>query len=146
MQALFAAFGLDWRLLLINLLNFGLLLFALWYFLYGPLTHMLEERRRRVAQGVSDAQEAERKLRDIESARAHMLAEAGKEADEVIAAARAGAQEKGREIVAQSEASAAALLKDAQAQAEELEREAIERSKQEVAKLIVLGIERTAHK
>ncbi len=144
MSDLFAAFGIDWRLLVINLINFGLLLSALWYFLYAPLTNMLEERRRKVAEGVADADEAARQLADIESSRADMLAKAGSEADEVIAAARSAAQAKGHEIVSASEASAQALLKDAEAQAAELKREAIEESKQEVAKLIVLGMEKMA--
>ena len=43
MGQVLAAFGIDWRLLLINSINFGLLLLALWYFLYGPLMKMLEE-------------------------------------------------------------------------------------------------------
>ncbi len=142
MSDLFAAFGIDWRLLVINLINFGLLLGALWYFLYTPLTNMLEERRRKMAQGVADAEEAKRQLNEIESSRADMLAKAGSEADEVIASARNAAQQKGHEIVSASEASAQALLKDAEAQATELKREAIEQSKQEVAKLIVLGMEK----
>jgi F-type H+-transporting ATPase subunit b len=142
MSDLFAAFGIDWRLLVINLINFGLLLAALWYFLYEPLTSMLETRRRKMAQGVADAEEAKRQLSEIEGSRADMLAKAGSEADEVIASARAAAQQKGQEIVSASEASAQALLKDAEAQATELKREAIEQSKQEVAKLIVLGMEK----
>lgn len=142
MSDLFAAFGIDWRLLVINLINFGLLLAALWYFLYEPLTSMLETRRRKMAQGVADAEEAKRQLSEIEGSRADMLAKAGSEADEVIASARVAAQQKGQEIVSASEASAQALLKDAEAQATELKREAIEQSKQEVAKLIVLGMEK----
>lgn len=142
MSDLFAAFGIDWRLLVINLINFGLLLAALWYFLYEPLTSMLETRRRKMAQGVADAEEAKRQLSEIEGSRAEMLAKAGSEADEVIASARVAAQQKGQEIVSASEASAQALLKDAEAQAIELKREAIEQSKQEVAKLIVLGMEK----
>ncbi len=144
MSDLFSAFGIDWRLLVINLINFGLLLAALWYFLYTPLTNMLEERRRKVSEGVADAEEAKRQLSDIEHSRAGMLAKAGSEADEVIASARTAAQQKGHEIVSASEASAQALLRDAQAQAAELKREAIEESKQEVAKLIVLGMEKMA--
>jgi F-type H+-transporting ATPase subunit b len=144
MSDLFSAFGIDWRLLVINLINFGLLLAALWYFLYTPLMNMLEERRRTMAEGVADAEEARRQLEEIEQSRAAMLAKAGSEADEVIASARVAAQAKGGEIVSASEASAHALLKDAEAQAQELKREAIEQSKQEVAKLIVLGMEKMA--
>jgi F-type H+-transporting ATPase subunit b len=146
MDQLFAAFGIDWRLLVVNLINFGLLLAALWYFLYGPLTKMLEDRRRRLAEGVTAANEADRKLAEIEGSRADMLASAGKEADDVIAAARAAGATKQHEIVSAAEASANAILSDAQAQAVELKREAIEESKQEVAKLIVLGMEKALKK
>lgn len=144
MQQLFAAFGIDWRLLLINFLNFGILLWVLWYFLYGPLTKTLEARRQRMIEGVHNAHEADKRLEEINASRAGMLADAGKEADEVLAQARAAAMTKEHELLAQSEASAAALLKEAEAQAAEMKREAIAESKQEVAKLIVLGMERMA--
>ena len=143
MNELFAAFGIDWRLLLINFFNFGLLLFLLWYFLYEPLTKMLEERRGVVTEGVHNAHRAQKALQEIEQSRIDMLAQASQEADAIVAQARAAAADKGREIVAQNEAAAANLLKEAQAQATQLEREAIARSKEEVAKLIVLGMEKT---
>ena len=142
MSQLFAAFGIDWRLLLINLLNFGILLWVLWYFLYEPLTNMLEARRQKIIEGVDKAKEAKHRLEEIEATRADMLAKAGKEADDSLAQARAAAVSKQRELIAASEASAAALLREAEAQAQELRREALEASKQEVAKLIVLGMER----
>jgi len=144
MNALFDAFGIDWRLLIINLLNFGLLLAVLWYFLYGPLTKTLESRRQKMAEGVRNADEAEVRLQEIENARGDMLSAAGKDADEVVAKARSLANDKQRELIAQGEASAQALLSEAQSQAAEMKREAIAESKAEVAKLIVLGMERTA--
>lgn len=144
MHALFDAFGLDWRLLVINLINFGLLSGVLWYFLYHPLTSMLETRREKIAEGVSKADEADHRLQQLEDSRSEMLAQAGRESDEVLVKARAAAGEKQRELIAQGEATAKAVLADALSQATEMKREAIEKSKQEVAKLIVLGIERTA--
>ena len=84
MSAVFAAFGIDWRLLLIDSINFGILLWALWYFLYAPLTAMLEARRQKVIQGVHDADAAATKLAEIEGEAGHMLAKAGAEADDVL--------------------------------------------------------------
>lgn len=143
MNALLDAFGIDWRLLVINMLNFGLLLAVLWRFAYKPLTNMLEGRRQLLADGVQKAHEAETALAEIAASRAGMLAKAGKEADDVVAKARVAGTDKQRELLAQGEAGAQALLSEAQAQAAELKREAIEESKKEVAKLIVLGMERT---
>jgi F-type H+-transporting ATPase subunit b len=142
MQAIVSTFGIDWRLLLINAVNFGILMAALWYFLYEPVMRMLEERRRKVSEGVAAAAEAEKRLAEVESSRQHVLAQAGADADQIVAEARAAAQEKGRQIVADAETSAQAALKDAQAQADELKERAVRESKEEVAKLIVLGMER----
>ncbi len=142
MSAVFAAFGIDWRLLLIDSINFGLLLLALWYFLYTPLLRVLEERRQKVAGGVRDAEAAEIKLREIEAAKHGILAGAGAEADELLKKARLAGQEKERSLVAAAEAAAARVTADAQKQAAELKAQALEESKQEVAKLVVLGMEK----
>jgi F-type H+-transporting ATPase subunit b len=143
MEAIFTTFGVDWRLLLVQAANFGILLFGLWYFLYGPIAKMLEERRQKVAQGVADAQKATEELQKIEASRAAALAAAGKEADHVLSQARASAAAKERELIAEGEASAARLLTQAQAQANEARAQAIAESKEEVAKMIVLGIEKS---
>ncbi len=144
MSQLLAAFGINWWLLVANLINFGVLLWVLWYFLYGPLTRMLDERRKRVSQGVLDAEEAERHLREVEESRVGLLAEAGKEADAVVADARAAARAKEQEILAGGKAGAERLLAEAKSEAAELKVRALDESKQEVAKMVVLGIEKLA--
>ena|SRR3989344_3886627 len=142
MEQILTTFGIDWHLLLINAVNFGLLLAALWYFLYGPVMKMLEERRQRVVQGVRDAETATHRLSEIECSRAEVLARAGKEADSVLSAARAAGAAKERELVQKGEQAAALALREAEAAADEAKRRAIAESKQEVAKLIVLGMEK----
>jgi F-type H+-transporting ATPase subunit b len=147
MNSVLSTFGIDWRLLLIQAVNFGLLLIALWYFLYAPLSRMLEERRQKVAKGVEDAHAAAATLAEIEGSRKEVLASAGKEADGILAEARAAALKKERDILEAGEANANALVKEASVRADELKARAIEESKREVAKLIVLGIEKSgAHK
>lgn len=144
MSELFAAFGVDWRLLLIHLINFGALLLALWYFLYEPLTKMLETRRLKVAQGVEDAERAAEKLAAIEAAKKDIMSAAGKEADDVLKKARAAGIEKEHSIIAASEAAAARRLKEVEAEALEMKAQALQESKKEVAKLVVLGMEKLA--
>jgi F-type H+-transporting ATPase subunit b len=144
MGAIFTTFGIDWHILVINAVNFGLLLAGLTYLLYKPVGRVLEERRQKVAQGVEDAEASTRRLREIEGEKGEILANAGREADEIISSARASGSEKAREIAAGAEASAARTLGDAAAQAAEMKRQAINESKEEVARMIVLGIEKLA--
>ena len=142
MEAILTTFGIDWRLLLINGVNFGLLLLGLWYFFYTPMLKMLETRRQKVAQGVRDAEKSGEELKEIQASKSETLAQAGKEADSILSRAQAAGVKKEHELVAHGEAAAASALLDAQRQAEELKVQAITESKEEVAKLIVLGVEK----
>lgn len=142
MNELFSAFGIDWRLLVVNIVNFGILLFALWYFLYAPIVRVLEERRAKVSQSVIDAELARERLSEIEVSRSDVLARAGHEADDLLARARKAGSDKERELVVQAEAAAARIVSAGEAEAREQKARAIAESKQEVAKLIVLGVEK----
>jgi F-type H+-transporting ATPase subunit b len=143
MGQLFSAFGIDWRLLVINLVNFGVLLAVLYYFLYGPLTGMLEERRVKVQQGVEDAEEAARVRREVEGEREAMLAKAAQEVDELLARARARAAERERELVDEAGKRAEFIIAQAEAQAREEKAKAVAETREDVAKLIVLGMEKS---
>jgi F-type H+-transporting ATPase subunit b len=141
-ESILSTFGIDWRLLLVNMVNFGVLLVGLWYFLYGPVMQMLDERKQKVAEGVDAAEQAKNALADIEKGRDAKLAQAAQEADDVVARARAAGAAKEKELREQAQRQAESLLKDAQIQAAELKSKALAESKQEVAKLIVLGMEK----
>lgn len=142
MESILHTFGIDWRLLAINIVNFGLLMFGLWYFLYGPVMRMLEERKQKIAQGVAAADRAQQSLLEIESQRDEKLAAAAREAEQTLAFARAAASAKEKQSREAAQKQAQALLCEAQAQAGELKAKALSESKEEVAKLIVLGIEK----
>jgi F-type H+-transporting ATPase subunit b len=144
MGAIFTTFGIDWHLLVINAVNFGLLLAGLTYFLYKPLSKMLTERRSTISKGVEDAHMAGVRLQEIEQSRLTKLEEAGREADDIVASARDAGASKAKELITSAESSAARALAEAQAQAQEMKRTAINESKEEVARMIVLGIEKLA--
>lgn len=143
MSKILEVFGIDWHILLVNAINFGLLLLALRYFLYAPIMAVLEERRAKVAEGVRNAELAERELQETEASRTAVLAKAGKEADALIAHGREKGMAKEKEIIIAGESAAESLLKEAENQAKELKAQAIAESREEVAKLVVLGIEKT---
>lgn len=146
MESILHTFGIDWRLLLINMINFGLLMLGLWYFLYGPVMAMLEERRQKLAKGVEDAEAAEAARAQIESERSGVLAKAAHEADESLQKARAAAAAREREIVEEAGKRAESIVAQAEAEATEAKHKAIAESKEEVAKLIVLGMEKALNK
>jgi F-type H+-transporting ATPase subunit b len=142
MSALFAAFGIDWRLLVIQAINFGLLLTALTYFLYKPILGIIDERQKKVADGVRTAALADQKLADAKVEGDEMVGKAAREAEGLVATARTRAEERGAEIVKTAEARAQATLKDAQERAEEAQRAVMKKSQQEIARAAMLAAEK----
>jgi F-type H+-transporting ATPase subunit b len=142
MEALIAAFGLDWKLLLIQGINFGVLLTGLTYFLYTPVMNLIDERRKMVAEGVRSAQEADRVLADSKKEGEGIVGTAAREAEALVAAARARADEKGLELVREAEHKAHAVIADATARAEEAKRQALMESEKEITRAAILAAEK----
>jgi len=142
MSALFATFGIDWHLLIIQAVNFGLLLAALSYFLYKPVLRIIDERREKVAEGVRLAESASRRLAEANEEGDKMVGEAAKKAEALAATSRASAEQKGAGIVKDAQARAEAVLAEAQVRAEEVRRQTIASSEREIARAAMLAAEK----
>ncbi|MGH7174741.1 MAG: F0F1 ATP synthase subunit B [Minisyncoccia bacterium] len=146
MNALFAAFGLDWKLLLAQAINFGILLVALWYFLYTPVLGMIEKRRKVVAKGVEDAAKAAAELAEAGGKAEAMVGGAEREAEEIVKQARGAAGEERAKLLAEAQARATRLEEDGAARAAAAAARARAESEKEIARLAVLAAEKVLAK
>ncbi len=142
MEQLIEAFGIDVRLIIIQTVNFGLLMVALTYFLYTPVLNMLKEREAKIAKGIEDAAAAEKALNEASEEKRAIVAAANAEAEAMAARATAHAAEKAEAIVAEANAKAAELAKAATLRAEEAKAKAIKESEAEIARLSILAAEK----
>ena len=142
MSELFAAFGLDWRLLLIQAFNFAILLAVLWKFLYTPILKMLDERRDKVVKGVKDAEEAAQKLAASDEEGRAIVASAAKDAEGLVGDARKRADEKRADMIRAAEAHAEGILAEANARAAEAQRQALAATEREIARTAMLAAEK----
>lgn len=142
MSALFEAFGVNWQLLLVQVVNFAVLLAALTYFLYKPVLKMIDERREKIAEGVRTAEAAATRLADAKAESDQLVGDAAREAEALVAGARTRADEKGGEIVKQAETRARSILGDATAQGEEAKRQALSESQKDIARAAMLAAEK----
>ena len=142
MNQLFAAFGIDWRLLIIQGVNFAVLLSALTYFLYRPITKMIDDRRNKIAEGVRMAEAAEGRLAEAKIEGVGLVGAAAREAEALVATARLNAQTKGEEVLHAAEIRADSVMKEAAAKSEELKRQALLESEREVVRAAMLAAEK----
>lgn len=142
MEEIVRVFGLNWKLLIIQAVNFGVLLLALWYFLYRPVLKMLDARREKIEEGVKSAEKSQERLREIEGERDTVLKDATKSAEELLGSSKERAQEQASQIVNDANTRADSILVSAEQRAQEAKEQALRESKEEIGRAAVLAAER----
>jgi F-type H+-transporting ATPase subunit b len=84
-------FGVDWRQLISQIISFCLVAALLYFFAYKRILQVLEERRQRIADGLSNADKIKAELARTEASRLEVMHQANVQANKVIEEARAAA-------------------------------------------------------
>lgn len=137
-----AVFGLNWKLLLIQAVNFGIVLLLLRKFLYKPILRVIDERRLKIEKGLSDAKQAGAKLTAAEQESKAALAAASARSNEMLARAETAAKAREAEILKETAVKARRYEQEAARKAEFLKQQAVEESREEIARLAVLAAEK----
>jgi F-type H+-transporting ATPase subunit b len=102
------------RFLLSQLVNFLILFLALYFLLWKRALKAFDERKRKIAQGLEQAEKAEQKLAEAEQAYAQRVEDAKRESEQLLAAARQEADQSRDEIVAAARAEAQRIVAGAE--------------------------------
>ncbi|MEK7460126.1 MAG: F0F1 ATP synthase subunit B [Patescibacteria group bacterium] len=146
MDQILIVFGINWKLLLIQGINFGLLLLILWHFLYKPVIKMVDVRRERIAQGIRDAEQSERELGEAEAQKARILREATLKGDALIEAAKKHAEAEEHAIIKEAHRKATHLLNESERRMAREHEEMLQSAEREVARMAVLAAEKILRK
>jgi len=142
MEAILTVFGVDWRLLTAQVVNFLILLYILKRFLYVPLLAMIEKRQGLIIEGVKNAEEAGKLKMSAEEEKNTLLKEARKEGDAFIAEAKETATKVKERILAESETEKQALLAAAEKEKEALLLAAKKQAEVDAVKVSILMAEK----
>ncbi len=142
MGEVFGKLGIDGPLLLSQIVNFSLLLFLLRATLYKPMLNMLEDRKKRIADSMKDAERVSIAAREAEEDKAQILEEARREAQEIRAQATRDTEKIAQEIRARAEQEAAEIRVKAQEDAQAQIEAAMADINKKVADLAILATEK----
>lgn len=146
MSELIQHFGIDWRLLLAQAVNFLILLWVLKKFVYRPVLASLRNRRRRIEEGLEFTQAAEERLKRIGKEREAKLRKAHIDALAIISAAEDSAKKKEDEIVLEANRKADQAVADAKRLIDEEKAKMGEEVARGAEDLVRLGIARVLGK
>ena len=142
MEAL-SKLGIDYKVLIAQIINFGILIAVLTKLLYRPILGMLEQRRKRIEESQKLSEEIDKRAAKMEEEVKGKRDLAKKEAAEIIGDAKSGA-EKDRERILAAAAAESDRVKAAAREQIELERKAMaEETKKRVGKLALLLVTRS---
>ena len=88
-----ALFQINLFWVIVSAVNFVVFFILIWTFAFKPVSKLLADRRDRIEQGLKDAEQARNDRENAEAERVKTLAEARKEANDILGRAQRVAQE-----------------------------------------------------
>ena len=129
--------GVDGRHFFAQCLSFLIVVFLLQKLAYKPVLLMLEERRRRIAEGLANAEKIKAELARTEVHRQEVLAQAGAQASRLIEQGRAAAARVQEQETRKAIAAAEQIMEKAREAAAADHARMLAELKREVGRLVV---------
>ncbi len=142
MSKLFEALGLDLKILFAQLINFAILLVALYYVAYKPIFKFLKERKEGIEKGVKDAEEAGVKLEIASRKEEEIINEAKKEALKIVEKSREEGNEKKESIIEKAKEEVGQIIQIEKEKIKAEKTETLKEIKTEVSGIVILALEK----
>jgi F-type H+-transporting ATPase subunit b len=130
-------FGVDWPHLIAQTISFCIVALLLYIFAYKRVLAILEERRKRIADGLANADKTKAELQRTEAARQEVLEKANAQAVKLIEEARAAAARVREEETQKAIATAEQIISKAREAAAADHARMLADLKREVGRLVV---------
>lgn len=134
--------GISGTLLLSQIVNFLLIMIILRLFLYGPVLNMLDKRKERIANSMKDAERASSAAAEAQKEKEAIMDAARREAQEVRAQATRDAEKIAQEVRSRAEQESSEIRRKAQAEAQAQTEEVLAQAQKQIAELAIMATEK----
>lgn len=142
MDSLISIFHIDWKIIIAQMVNFGVVFFVLYRYAIKPLGQLMEERGATIEKGLTDAKENATKLADTEKEYAAALAQARKEGSALVTSAKNEAESEKARIMESAKTEADKILAQGKAQLEADKTKMLADAKKELADIVIAATEK----
>src|ERR1051325_2981648 len=133
----FHRFGIDWPKFIATTVNFCIVLLLLHRFAYKPILAMLEERKKRVAESIANAERIKQELATAQEQRSKVVSEANAQAQRLIDEARKAAESVKERTVAEARQQAENEFRRAQQQVAVERERMLTEARREIVTLVI---------
>lgn len=134
---LLAKLGINWQMMLAQLINFLLLMGVLTFFIYKPFLKVLDQRRHKIKQSMDDAKRIEEEKRLMEEWKKEQMRKMDAEASSFIDSAKQQAESLKREMMASAQKEADSVMEKAKQQMEQEKSKMVSELKAEIGTIVI---------
>ena len=134
--------GLNAKLFIAQLINFSIILFILWRWVWKPLGGALESRRKKIEESVAKAEAIDKQMQETQILREQKLRDAAGEAEAVLKRNLDAAEKMKTEIVSTAHGEAEKILIKAKETIEAEKQQMLKEVRTELADLVVMSTEK----
>jgi F-type H+-transporting ATPase subunit b len=140
--ALFDGLGINWGLLVAQIINFGLLFVLLWIVGYKPILRMLDERSRKIKESMEQAEMVKAQATKAEEELRKQIEEGRKEGQEIVARAMKTGEELRAKAQLEAKKEAEGIITAAKTEIQRERDEAVSEIRHEFADLTITAAEK----
>lgn len=142
MNEFIETFHIDWKIMLAQVLNFGLVFLALYMLAAKPLGKLIKERGEEIARGLSDAKLNAETLSATKEEYEKALAKARIEANALFESGKKEANEQREKMIASAHSEVAQMIENGKKTIEAEKIKMVNDAKNEVASLVISATEK----
>ncbi len=135
-------FGLNWKLFVAQLINFAIVLFVLWKWVFGPITKGLKERANKIEASLQKAEDINNEKINFDAWKEAEIKQAKSEAAAIITTAKQDAVKVKDKILEEAKLESQKLQDNNRQQLEKQSQEALAQVKLQIADIIVNATEK----
>ncbi len=132
-----AMFGLDWKLFLAQLINFSIVLFVLWKWVFGPVAKGLANRTAKIEKSLADAKQITEDKETFESWKNAEMGKVRQEASAIMTQAKQEAVQLKNLALEETKQEQNRIVTQAQAKMEADKQKTLTEIKEELAGMVV---------
>lgn len=146
MDELIKTFHIDIKLLVAQMINFGIVVFVLYRFAYKPLLKHMNDRSSVIQKGLDDAKKAQDQLESAGKTREEKIQQAKLEAREIFEQAQQQAEKNKDAVVTEARKEAEKVVAEAKTQILSEKEKMLLEAKNEIGGLVALATEKIVKK
>ncbi len=146
MDSLIKTFHIDWKLLIAQLINFGIVLSVLWFFALKPLLKTMSERGKEIDESLKNAEKIKEDLVKVDEEKKVIISASKREARNIIEQAREEGNNQGQQIVDNAKKEVQTVIVTAKEQINQEKEKIIKDAKAEVGDLVIQATKKILEK